>query len=255
MSGRYRHGFIAAGAGSFSRQVPLAPAPFPFQNSLHSLPAGWRTKPLQRGSPGARELRIAPRPVAGAKNIFCRDDPRVARRSSFWFWLVLAALSVATTLRLPLPLAVRGLAVASPRFPGPPLPGLFAARLTAIARQRLLGPELSLTALQQAISIPGTARPALENLGSRLIFRRRWAIFSWGHGSAYSQKLKSRRGTLFPFGALSLQRGERDPRYITPSSDRIKTNAWRVMECLRTEQQHSPKDCLFFVPVQISLTR
>jgi hypothetical protein len=193
MSGRYRHGFIAAGAGPFSRQVPLAPAPFPFQNSLHSVPASWRTKPLQRGSPGARELRIAPRAVAGAKNIFCRDDPRVARRSSFSFWLVLAALSVATTLRLPLLLAVRGLAVASPCFPGPPLPGLFAARLTAIARQRLLRPELSLTALQQAISIPRTA-PALENLGSRLIFRRRWAIFIRGHGRALLPEAQVSKG-------------------------------------------------------------
>lgn len=203
MSRRYRQGFIEAGAGPFSGEAPLAPAPFPFQNSLHRVPAGRRTKPLPRGSPGAIELRIAPRAVAGAEKKFSRDDPRLAPRSSFSFWLVLAALSVAATLSLPLLPAVRGLAVASPRLPCPPLPRLLAARLTAIARQRLRGPELSLTALQQTIPTPGTAGPTLENLCSGLIFRRSWTIFSWGHGSAYSQKLKSRRGTVIPLrGAL-----------------------------------------------------
>ena len=217
MSRRYRQGFIETGAGPFSGE---APAPFPFPNSLHRVPAGRRTKPLQRGSPGAIELRIAPWAVAGTGKKFSRDDPRVALRNSFLFWLALAALSVAAALSLSLLLAVRGLAVALARFPCPPLPRLLSARLTAITRQRLLGPELSLTALQQTIPTPGTAGPSLapENLCSGLIFRRSWTIFSWGHGSAYSQKLKSRRGTLFPFGALSPQRGEREPRYITPSS-------------------------------------
>ena len=139
------------------------------------------------------ELRIAPRTVAGAEKKFCRHDPRVACRSRFSFWLGLAALSVAATLSLPLLLPIRGPAIASPGLPRPPLPRLLTARLTTIARQRLLGPELSLTALQQAISIPGTA-PALENLGSRLIFRRRWAIFIRGHGRALLPEAQVSRG-------------------------------------------------------------
>jgi len=68
------------------------PAPFPLQNSLQRVPAGRRTKPLQRGSPGAMELRIAPRTVAGAQKKFGRDDPRGAPAGTvFSFWRGLAS--------------------------------------------------------------------------------------------------------------------------------------------------------------------
>src|SRR5437879_8290384 len=175
------------------------------------------------------ELRIAPRTVAGAEKKFCRDDPRVACRSRFSFWLGLAALSVAATLSLPLLLAIRGPAIASPGLPRSPLPHLLTARLTAIARQRLLGPELPPTALQQTIPIPGTACPMLENLCSGLIFRRSSAIFIRGHGRALLPEAQVSKGKAIPLrGALSPQGGEREPRYITPSSDRIKTSVWSV---------------------------
>src|SRR5437016_873173 len=140
------------------------------------------------------ELRIAPRTVAGAEKKFCRDDPRVACRSRFSFWLGLAALSVAATLSLPLLLAIRRPAIASPGLPRPPLPRLLTARLTTIACQWLLGPELPPTALQQTIPIPRTACPTRENLRCGLIFRRGSAIFIRGHGRAILPEAQVSKG-------------------------------------------------------------
>jgi hypothetical protein len=83
------------------------------------------------------------------------------------------ALSVAATLRLPLLLAVRVLAIASPGLPRPPLPRPLAARLIAITRQRLLGPELPPTALQQTSPSPRATSTRLGPQNSWvLIFRR-----------------------------------------------------------------------------------
>jgi len=84
-----------------------------------------------------------------------------ATGGGFSFWSGLPALSVAAALSLPLLLAALGLAVASPSLPRPPPARLLAARLAAIARQRLLGPEDPLAALQQTNPTPGTTSPLL----------------------------------------------------------------------------------------------
>ena len=80
-------------------------------------------------------------------------------------WPLLAACSIAAALSLPLLLTVRGLAIASPRLPLPPAACLLAARLAAVAYQRLLGSEDPFAALQQTSPTPGTASPPPARLG------------------------------------------------------------------------------------------
>src|SRR5436309_2093495 len=96
---------------------------------------------------------------------FYRDDPRAAESGGFSFWLGLPALPVAVALSLSLLLAVCRLAVASPRLPLPPAACLLAARLAAVACQRLLGSEDPFAALQQTSPTPGTASPPPARLG------------------------------------------------------------------------------------------
>ena len=88
----------------------------------------------------------------------------------------LLALSVTTALRLPLLLAAYRLTVAPPRFPLLPSARLLSTRCTAIAGERMPGPEDTFAALQQTNSTAGTTdstliSPSLERTGI-LIFGR-----------------------------------------------------------------------------------
>jgi len=78
-------------ASAFRPRCSLLPAPFPLQNSLQRVPAGRRTKPLQRGSPGAMELRIAPRTVAGAQKNLVGMTLAGPAGTVFSFWRGLAS--------------------------------------------------------------------------------------------------------------------------------------------------------------------
>jgi hypothetical protein len=116
----------------------------------------------------------------------------------------LPTLPIAAALGPPLLLAVQGLTIASPRLPPSPPAGFRLARLTAIARQRLLGPENLPAALQQTPPPARSASRALSALPRRgpLILERICRIFRRAHGRWCSQKLMPRRGILLLSGAL-----------------------------------------------------
>ncbi len=160
--------------------------------------------------------------------------------SGFSHWPSLPAFPIAAVLRLPPLLAVWGSPISPPRLPLPPPACLLAARLTAIACQRLLGPEDASAAFQQTDPPPGTTSPTLApgDLSRGLIFRRSWAIFTRGHGRCYSQKLKPRRGHTFPFGAPSMHREGLNLATLPQNSDPIR----RVV--VRTERPPSSDERL-----------
>jgi hypothetical protein len=218
----------SAGVVPWFRPPPsFAPAPLPLQNALQSVAAGPGTKPLQGRSPTPVELLIAARAGAGARKKIDRDDPRGGDGSAFLRLSFLPALPVAATLRLPLLLAVRGLAVAAPRLPLPPPVRLLAARRTAIPCHRLLGPEDSPAAFQQTDPAPRTTSPpptpqTSEHASGSLIFGTNRRIFIRAHGSGRSQKLKPRRGHVFPFGAPSMHRESLNLPTLTQNPAQMK---------------------------------
>jgi len=178
MSRRYRQGFIDARSGPFPARLCLPSQVFVDASAV-------LVPELAPERAGRSENKIAATVIVGCAGTphstpdgrrstkkICRDDPRGARGGNFSFW-PWSALSIAATLRLPLLLAVCGLAIASPGLPRPPLPRPLAARLTAIARPWLLGPELPPTALQQTPSAPRTTSTRLGPQNTwELIFRR-----------------------------------------------------------------------------------
>jgi hypothetical protein len=233
MWGRYRQTFRAGGARPSSSGLPATTGRDAVGASVSPSPEPAPARGGRQGSKTAAGVTggcdQTPRSNLGGrrstKKNFVGMTLAAVTNSRFSRLPFLPALSVAAALGLPLLLAVRGLAIASPRLPLPPPARFHPARLTAIARQRLLGPEDAPAAFQQTDPTPGTASPTLApgSLGRGLIFRSSWTIFTRGHGRCYSQKLKPRRGHPFPFGAPSTHREGFNLATLPQNSDRIRT--------------------------------
>ena len=219
---------------------PFPPAPLPLPNPLHRLAAGRGTKALLGRPPGAYKFRIASGTVAGAQKKFCRDDPRGGDGGRLEGGPCWAALPVAAALSLPLLLAVGGLAIAPPRLPLPPPARLLPARLTAIARPRLLGPEHVPTPFQQTDSTAGTTCPtrAPGNPGRGLILGRSWAILTRAHGRCLLPEAHASKGNTYsPPRHPPVSRGLPSPCYLTSKFDRVR-ESW-VAKTERPRSSHS----------------
>lgn len=201
MSGRsqpdLRRGVIAPGISTSVPAVVLAsavPGPEPSPGPADTR----RSKIAARGNAGSAETPHSS-PGGRSRNIifFLGMTLALLTTRCLGFFRPLAPDSVAPTLRLPLLLAALGLAVAMPRLPLPPSPGLPPASIAAVARQGAAGSEPPLASLQQTNPTSRTANwvsPPRSSDAAVLIFSGSWTIFTRAHGRSCSQKLKPRRG-------------------------------------------------------------
>ena len=166
MSGRSQRVFLTAGEGRLGGRCSLAP-PVVVRASVSPVPELAPERGGRHGNKSAAgaSAGCARRPHSNRgghrsrkKNLIEMTLAALAA-SGFSFLPSLLPLPVAATLSLALLLALGGLAIAPPCLPLPPAAGLLAAGLTAITRQRLLGPEDPLATLQQTNPAARIASP------------------------------------------------------------------------------------------------
>lgn len=200
------------------------PAPFPLQNSLQSVSAGRRTKPLQRGSPSAMELRIAPRTVAEAQKNFAGMTLAWAAGTVFSFWRGLASV-LGSGDSAPAASACRwwtGDSVVWPSTSATAAP----AHGTPHCNNAPAAVAAGTSAYSPSANISGAEDDELEAWAPKLLgvdFPEKLKDLRVGPWEGDTPRSSSLEGEANPLrGALFAQGESGNPHYITPNSNWIK---------------------------------